>query len=319
MEHLPNGRWGIGFRAGRWADRPAGSSHGEATLAVVGAGADAGGRQGAVDQERVAGAHLAQGVGWHERRGGGGEHGGASAELAGERAGAGFELGVAEELGDVAQGGVVAEPGVEDLGELVGEDGVGGAAVGGFALGQGLPDGDEQDADAGEGGCVLGQRPEGGVAGFVDDDQQGRLERLAGGGDVAVGVADEVVEQAAEGGGEAALVSDGGAEVERVRVRSQPVEVDAGPREEAATAPSDQCQATVCTVAYTDEQVRSSMSQMASRPLEASAAPVVASSSRARRMSRSVRTSPGPRSPGRSWRSTQSATVLMLRPVWWAT
>jgi hypothetical protein len=89
--------------AGR-CDRPAGS-HGEAAVAVVGAGADVGGRQGAVDQERVAGAHLAQGVGWGERRGGGGERGGGpSAEVGGERAGAGFEFGVAEELGDVAQG-----------------------------------------------------------------------------------------------------------------------------------------------------------------------------------------------------------------------
>jgi hypothetical protein len=186
-------------------------------------------------------------------------------------------------------------------------------------LGQGLPDGDEQDADAGEGGCVLGQRPQGGVAGFVDDDQQGRVERPAGGGDVAVGVADEIVEQAAEGGGEAALVLDGGAEVERVRVRSQPVEVDAGAAGGGGDGASDQGQTTVCTVAYTDEQVRSSMSQMASRPREASAAPVATSSSWARRMSRSVRTSPGPRSPGRSCRSTQSATVPMLRPVWWAT
>jgi hypothetical protein len=116
---------GSAFALAGGRDRLVGGSHGEATLAVVGAGTDVGGRQGAVDQERVAGAHLAQGVGWDERRGGGGERGGASAELAGEGAGAGFEFGVTEELGDVAQGGAVAEPGVEDLGEVVGEDGVG--------------------------------------------------------------------------------------------------------------------------------------------------------------------------------------------------
>jgi hypothetical protein len=104
-------RGSVGAVAGG-RDRLLGGSHGEAAVAVVRAGADVGGRQGAVDQEGVAGAHLAQGVGWGERRGGGGERGGASAELAGERAGAGFEFGVAEELGDVAQGGVVAEPGV---------------------------------------------------------------------------------------------------------------------------------------------------------------------------------------------------------------
>jgi hypothetical protein len=73
--------------------------------------------------------------------------------------GAGFDFGVAEDLGDIAQRCGVGQAGVEDLGEVVGQDGVGVAALAGFDLGEGLPDGDEQHADAGEGGGVFGQRP----------------------------------------------------------------------------------------------------------------------------------------------------------------
>jgi hypothetical protein len=76
-------RGSVGAVAGG-RDRSLGGAHSEAAVAVVGAGADVGGRQGAVDQERVAGAHLAQGVGRGEPRGGGGERGGPAAEVAGD-------------------------------------------------------------------------------------------------------------------------------------------------------------------------------------------------------------------------------------------
>jgi hypothetical protein len=112
-------------------------------------------------------------------------------------------------LGDIAQRRGVGQVGVEDLGEVVGRDGVAVAATAGFDLGEGLPDGDEQDTDTGESGGVFGRGSQRGLAGLVDDHQQQGVEGAAGGGDAPVGLGDEVVEQSPERGCEARWSSMG--------------------------------------------------------------------------------------------------------------
>ena len=88
-------------------------------------------RQGPVDQERVAGSHLAQHVSGRERDLGRRVLVRAAVEPLGRRARPGVDLGLAEDPIDVAERRRIGQPGVHDLGEVVGEDRVGLRAVGG--------------------------------------------------------------------------------------------------------------------------------------------------------------------------------------------
>ncbi len=101
---------------------------------------------------------------------------------------------------------------------MVGDDGGGGVvAVGGFDLGEVLEDGDELDALAGAGGGEGGEVADGGdVGAFVEDEQQRRVEWLAGSGGVFVGGCDELLDEGREERLEAALFVGGCCEVERV-------------------------------------------------------------------------------------------------------
>ena len=72
---------------------------------------------------------------------------------------------------DVVEAVDVAHSGEPDFGEEVGEEHVGAWPELGFDLGDGLPDGDELDAHAGEGGGPDGEVVEAHVSGFVDEEQ----------------------------------------------------------------------------------------------------------------------------------------------------
>ena len=109
-----------------------------------------------MQEEGVAGAHLAQGVRRGERHLGGAELHRAPAATHVGRAAAGHDLGVAHHGPDVAQRRRVGEAGVEELREVVGEDGVGLASVGGLELGHRLPDRDQEHPDPGQGGGGAG-------------------------------------------------------------------------------------------------------------------------------------------------------------------
>ena len=72
---------------------------------------------------------------------------------------------------DVVEAVDVAHSGEPDFGEEVGEEHVGAWSEPRFDLGDGLPDGDELDAHAGEGGGPDGEVVESHVSGFVDEEQ----------------------------------------------------------------------------------------------------------------------------------------------------
>ena len=106
---------------------------------------------------------------------------------------------MAEEPGEVADGGEVVDAGEEALGAMPGQDGVGEAGVAVLDLGEVLPAGDEEGAEGGDGGHFGGQPAELELAGFVDDDEQRFAEPAPGDVPGVDGVL-EVGEEPAEDG-----------------------------------------------------------------------------------------------------------------------
>ena len=139
----------------------------------------------------------------------------------------GVDLEVPQHLGQVAERNRVGLSAVEDLGEVVGDDRVRVTPVRLLDLSERLPDRDEQHAETGERRRILRKRPQRRVAGFVDDDQERRVERAVGPCDLQVDLPDDVVEQATEGRRQALLILDRRAEVDGPLALEEPVEVHA--------------------------------------------------------------------------------------------
>lgn len=125
---------------------------------------------------------------------------------------------------DVVGGGRIRHPREHDLGEVVGEQRIGEAAVGRVDLCLRLPNGHQQDPDARARGRDLRQPARRGVAGLVENEQR-RRQRPATTGTV-VRLREQVADEPAEHGRQARLVVKGRAQVEGVRAAAQPLEVD---------------------------------------------------------------------------------------------
>lgn len=89
-----------------------------------------------------------------------------------------------------------------------------------------LPDGHELDPDTGHGRGPFGELAEGGVGGFVEDDEESRVEWVTEPDGSLEGLVDEVADEPAEDGCEAVLVFEGGTDVEGVLPGKEPIEVD---------------------------------------------------------------------------------------------
>jgi hypothetical protein len=133
---------------------------------------------------------------------------------------------VAGKPADVVEAGRVGHAGEEQLGEVVREDRVGLCAVDRLQLALGLPDGDELDADAGNGRRPLGQLPQWRVGGLVKHEEQSRAESIPRSARSIERLVHEIGDEPAQHWRETVLIGERRGEVERIGAVEEPVEVD---------------------------------------------------------------------------------------------